>query len=259
MRRSYQFISGMVVMGVIGLLMTTVLAVSGQVSYDKAGIIMFDKTKVGVGETLTAPNGQEIPGVITYQDDADGVTNYLPVRKVAEWFDAPVSWDSKTNSVILGNRTCGVSVEVGKNSTDLELKETPELGATAGFFEEVGTPKADVINKPNTIICLDNAKIQSNTGIGQQFSCRSGWTLVVTVTNNGENDQVMNVSRPITISKGSCEPFHSLKIAPGKTLTRAFHLSEDASELTRILDISVNGGGTPSLTDITMSVKICEP
>lgn len=81
--------------------------------------------------------------------------------------------------------------------------------------------------------------------------------LVVTVTNHGENDQIMNVSRPITISKGWCEPFRSLKIAPGKTLTRAFHLSEDASEMTHVLDISVNGGETPTLTDITMSAKIC--
>lgn len=65
---------GICTLAVICLLGTTVFAVSEQFSTGNAGIRMFGKTELEAGETIAAPNGQEIPGVITYTDEAGGMT-----------------------------------------------------------------------------------------------------------------------------------------------------------------------------------------
>lgn len=256
MRKSQKRISGALVLAMTGVLMTTGLAASGQTTYDRAGIMMFGESKVGVGETITAPNGQQIPGVITYIDAAGGTTNYLPVRMVAELFDAPVAWDSATSSVVLGStgRKPAISVSAGSSaSSSGEIPTTPEIGAVAGPFTEISPADADTTGAAT--IWLNHAVIQSDTGIKQRFTCAPGGVMEIIVTNNGSADQTINVYRPITVSNGGMETFRSVRIPAGKTLTRTFQVSADATVLTRVLEMTVDSGSAPGMSDLEITAK----
>lgn len=177
---------GICTLAVICLLGTTVFAVSEQFSTGNAGIRMFGKTELEAGETIAAPNGQEIPGVITYTDEAGGMTNYLSIRKIAELFDATISWDSSNDCIVIGSENKGASVSVG-SAENVTIGETPEFGATAGPFTEI---KPDKINSNKGMtIWLNDACIQSDTGITQRLNCAAGGIVLITVTNNGETDQ----------------------------------------------------------------------
>ena len=59
-------------------------AAGGQVEFNRAGISLFGEDHVRAGESYTAPNGQQVPSVITYVDNAGGKTNYLSVRQISE-------------------------------------------------------------------------------------------------------------------------------------------------------------------------------
>ena len=249
MKRTKNFL-GICALVVIYLLGTTAFAVAEQFSTEEAGIIMFGKTEVPVGGTFTAQNGQEVPGVITYTDTSGGITNYLSVRKIAELFDASVSWDSDRHCVMIGDENAGGSVSIG-NAESVPIEESPQIGATAGPFTEI-TP--DTIDSSNgKMIWLNNAHIQSDTGITQRLNCIAGGTVLIAVTNRGESDLILNVWRPITVSNGEKELFQSIKIASGKTVTRAFQVDEDAEVLTSVLEFSIDGGTEPGMSDFTLS------
>ena len=75
--------------GVVATLMAvstvgTALAASSRVEYNKAGISLFGENKVLTGESYKAPNGQDVPSVITYVDETGGKTNYLSIRQISE-------------------------------------------------------------------------------------------------------------------------------------------------------------------------------
>lgn len=241
---------GICTLAVICLLGTTVFAVSEQFSTGNAGIRMFGKTELEAGETIAAPNGQEIPGVITYTDEAGGMTNYLSIRKIAELFDATISWDSSNDCIVIGSENKGASVSVG-SAENVTIGETPEFGATAGPFTEI---KPDKINSNKGMtIWLNDACIQSDTGITQRLNCAAGGIVLITVTNNGETDQFFNVYRPVTVSDGEKEIFQSIKIASGKTAVRAFRVNEDAGVLTSVLEFSIDGGSESGMSDLKVS------
>ena len=223
---------GICTLAVICLLGTTVFAVSEQFSTGNAGIRMFGKTELEAGETIAAPNGQEIPGVITYTDEAGGMTNYLSIRKIAELFDATISWDSSNDCIVIGSENKGASVSVG-SATEI---------------------KPDKINSNKGMtIWLNDACIQSDTGITQRLNCAAGGIVLITVTNNGETDQFFNVYRPVTVSDGEKEIFQSIKIASGKTAVRAFRVNEDAGVLTSVLEFSIDGGSESGMSDLKVS------
>ena len=100
LRSSRQFLLGIVAtLIVVSLAGTASAATNGQVSFNQIGIRLFGESKVTAGESYKAPNGQEVPSVITYTDEAGGKTNYLSVKQLSELLDAEVSWNSETNSV----------------------------------------------------------------------------------------------------------------------------------------------------------------
>ncbi|MCC8155772.1 MAG: hypothetical protein LIO54_00550 [Oscillospiraceae bacterium] len=244
------FFAGVCSTALVCSLVTTALAAGGQVSFGLAGISLFGSDVVAAGETVTAQNGAEVPAVVTYTDEAGGTTNYLSIRQVSELFDAAIEWDSATNTVNIAPVASG-DVTAIEGAASVNAPEQPTLGATAGVFTEISPDSVDTTNGIG--IWLNEAQIQSDSGLSQTLNCRAGTTVLLTVTNNGETDQYMNVYHRVTVSSGEREAFQTVKIASGATLTRAFAVSEDATSLTGTLCFDVDGGADPGLSDLTVS------
>ena len=105
--------------GVVATLMAvstvgTALAASSRVEYNKAGISLFGENKVLTGESYKAPNGQDVPSVITYVDETGGKTNYLSIRQISELLGIEVRWDGQKNRVNLGADPADYVVVGGK-------------------------------------------------------------------------------------------------------------------------------------------------
>ena len=83
---------------------TTVLAASGQVTFNFTNVALDGETKITAGTTVTAANGQEVPSSILYTDAAGGKTNYLPIRAISELLGVEVGYDSATKTVLLGEQ-----------------------------------------------------------------------------------------------------------------------------------------------------------
>ena len=75
------FVAGMAAMLLVASLVGSVFAASSRVEYNQAGISLFGEDKVLTGESYKAPNGQDVPSVITYVDETGGKTNYLSIRQ----------------------------------------------------------------------------------------------------------------------------------------------------------------------------------
>ena len=115
---------------------------------------MFGENKVLTGESYKAPNGQDVPSVITYVDETGGKTNYLSIRQISELLDASVGWNAATNSVDIAAPNAGkigedVIVGSGKAAErDNVLK--PEYGKIVGGIEEIDpSAAAAIINNPD--------------------------------------------------------------------------------------------------------------
>lgn len=103
-KRLSSFLAGAVSALLLAALCTTALAASGQVSFNFAGVSVNGETKITAGQTITAANGQSVPGSILYTDAAGGKTNYLPIRTISELLDVEVGYDSATRTVLLGRQ-----------------------------------------------------------------------------------------------------------------------------------------------------------
>lgn len=102
MKKYGSFVAGMVAMLMVVSSVGSVSAASSRVEYNKAGISLFGEDKVLSGESYKAPNGQEVPSVITYVDVTGGKTNYLSIRQISELLGIEVRWDGQKNRVNLG-------------------------------------------------------------------------------------------------------------------------------------------------------------
>lgn len=101
-KRFSGFLSGCVTTVAALALGTTVLAASGQVTFNFANVSLDGETKITAGATITAANGQQVPSSILYTDAAGGKTNYLPIRAVSELLGVEIDYDSATKTVLLG-------------------------------------------------------------------------------------------------------------------------------------------------------------
>jgi hypothetical protein len=90
MKKYHSFTAGVVATLMAVSTVGTALAASSRVEYNKAGISLFGENKVLTGESYKAPNGQDVPSVITYVDETGGKTNYLSIRQISELLDASV-------------------------------------------------------------------------------------------------------------------------------------------------------------------------
>lgn len=104
-RKLSAFWSGCLATAVTLALGTTVLAASGQVTFNFANVAVDGKTTIAAGTTITAANGQQVPSSILYTDAAGGKTNYLPIRTISELLGVEIGYDSATKTVLLGEQS----------------------------------------------------------------------------------------------------------------------------------------------------------
>lgn len=98
------FLTGCLTTVAVLALGTSVLAASGQVTFNFANVTLDGETKFTAGTTITAANGQEVPSSILYTDAAGGKTNYLPIRAISELLGVEIDYDSATKTVLLGDQ-----------------------------------------------------------------------------------------------------------------------------------------------------------
>lgn len=255
MKKYRSFVAGMVSMLLAVSLVGVASAASGQVTYNRAGISLFGQDKVLAGESYTAPNGQQVPAVITYIDEVGGMTNYLSVRQVSELLGIEVGWDGQKNRVNIGSNPSDYTVVGGKEG-DGSIPENatkPVLGTVHGPFTEIDPAK--VTGKTVKGILQDNTKVQTTCGYSLEatFYPEDGNYILLTVTNNGSATQTVVAGRSLTL--GGFEKFTSVDLAAGETLTRAFFIADDAEEMMSTLAFGVYARGGSSLSDITVSLK----
>lgn len=188
--------------GVVATLMAvstvgTALAASSRVEYNKAGISLFGEDKVLTGESYKAPNGQDVPSVITYVDETGGKTNYLSIRQISELLGIEVRWDGQKNRVNLGADPADYVVVGGKEDDgSIPANATkPVLGTVHGPFTEIDPAKA--AGKSLTGVLQDNTKVQTTCGYSLEgtFYPEDCSYIVLTVTNNGSAVQTVTAGR----------------------------------------------------------------
>lgn len=255
MKKYGSFVAGMVAMLLVVSSVGSVSAASSRVEYNKAGISLFGEDKVLAGEPYKAPNGQEVPSVITYVDVTGGTTNYLSIRQISELLGVEVRWDGQKNRVNLGADPADYVVVGGKEDDgSIPVGATkPVLGSVHGPFTEIDPAKA--VGKSLTGVLQDNTRVQTTCGYSLEgtFYPEDGQYIVLTVTNNGSATQTVMAGRALTL--GGFEKFTSVDIGAGETLTRAFTIADGAEELESTLAFGVYAKGVSGLSDITVSLK----
>lgn len=271
------FLRGAAVTLAVLMLAGTVSATAfGQVSFNQAGIRVFGESKAEAGQLIQAPNGQEVPSVITYTDARGGKTNYLSIGQLARLLDMEVAWNSEKNTVdiatyggrpsatihIVGDGenmtvTPGEGVDLSVVNGPEEFPDKPEYGVTHGAFREVDPATVDTTEKPVRIFLQDTRIAAEDIGcptMMYEFSPDTGKYVLFEVTNNGTTEQVVQVARQTTIAASRREKFTSVSLAPGETLTRAFELLPDSTHLECRLLFDVNPANWGRGTDITVSL-----
>ena len=251
MKRFGTFAAGMAVMLLICSLAGGASAAGGQVEFNRAGISLFGEDHVRAGESYTAPNGQQVPSVITYVDNAGGKTNYLSVRQISELLNVDINWDAQKNRVNFGqDRSANQNLTIG--TTPPEGSAAPTQNTVRGPFTDIDPDKA--AGKTLAGVLQDNTRVRTTCGYstGATFYPSHGNYIVFTVTNNGSTTQISNAGQARTL--GGYNMFASVPIAPGETLTRAFYIADDAKELESTLSLGVYDEGVAE-SDITVSLK----
>ncbi len=255
MKKYGSFVAGMVAMLMVVSSVGSVSAASSRVEYNKAGISLFGEDRVLTGESFKAPNGQEVPSVITYVDVTGGTTNYLSIRQISELLGIEVRWDGQKNRVNLGTDPADYVVVGGKEDDgSIPANATkPVLGTVHGPFTEIDPAKA--AGKSLTGVLQDNTKVQTTCGYSLEgtFYPEDCSYIVLTVTNNGSAVQTVTAGRALSL--GGFEKFTSVDVGAGETLTRAFSIADGAEELESTLAFGVYAKGVSGLSDITVSLK----
>jgi len=244
------------VMVFIACLAGSAAAAGEKIQASKAGVAVNDVIKVKLGESCTTSDGQRVPVVVTYTDAAGKATNYLPTSLLSDLLDLQITWSDKQNSVMLGNTMENVELEThvypgGKIPAN---PSSPVMGTTHGPFTEVNPSAVDRMESP-VGIDEDKTRVQPVTGFTTVgcYLASDGKYVVVEITNNGKTSVTSVVGRTRTL--GGSERFTSVDVAPGKTLTRAFSIAENAEEQKSILSCSVRGAKVTDAIDVTVSLK----
>lgn len=77
---------------------------SDQLSFGGVGVEWRGTLLIAPDTAITAANGQEIPGSITYTDESGKTTLYLPLRKVSECLGVAVDYDAAANTVYISGQ-----------------------------------------------------------------------------------------------------------------------------------------------------------
>ena len=269
------FAAGMFAMAVLVTMATPIFADGGEIAYNQVGIRVMREPQVKAGETYTAPNGQQIPSVITYTDAAGGKSNYISVRQLEDLIDADISWDSESNSVDIGvfsppgNVSISMEVESSDQEPDPTPANAPEYGLTIGNLEEIDPETVqDVVTAdpkvyPGGMMYAYNTRVQYSDGgfpdITASPRYANGEYLVYTVTNNGQIPKEVKVSRKISVSLGRWEKFPTIYVQPGETLVRVFRVlpDEETHPMQRTFDFGV-GGSSDYHDDADVTVSLVQ-
>ena len=213
---------------------------TGKITYNQAGVARFGKTMIEKGSSITAPNGQTVPGVITYTDATGATTNYLPIKKIGELMDANVFWDAENGRVMIGKAPGGVTASVGEIAEE-EWATAPVLGTKAGLFTEVAVSTLDSSWQRTSAPYRMKAAFENGL-VNYEIPGYPGQISYVSVTNNCDDVQRVYICRKPSVACGEdYEYFTDVKIMPGETMKRAFLLDESASSLQTTLLMTVTG------------------
>ena len=102
--RASAFLSGCLTTLLVLALGISVLAASGQISFNVCGVAVDGEGRIAAGSTVTASNGQQIPSSILYTDAGGGGTNYLPLRTISELLGIEVGYDPATKTAYIGQQ-----------------------------------------------------------------------------------------------------------------------------------------------------------
>lgn len=234
-----------VLCGVVAALLSTMAVAataspSGTIRFNQVGVARFGKTMIEQGSSITAPNGQSVPSVITYTDPAGAPTNYLPIKTIGELIDANVFWDSEKGQVMIGKAPERVTTSVGEIAED-EWATAPVIGTKAGLFTEVAVSTLDSSWQRTSAPYRMKAAFENGL-INYEIPGAPGRISYVSVTNNCADAQHVYICRkPSVASSEDYEYFTDVKLMPGETMKRAFLLDESASSLQTTLLMTVTG------------------
>lgn len=263
------FFVGMLVMLMLTTLIAPASAASGKVDFNQVGIRVLRQQKVLPGDTYNAPNGQQVPSTITYTDVTGGKTNYVSIRHLSELIDADISWNETENSVDVGALPGGEGFSVNSSTEggtdELNTEINRECGSVIGALTEVSPESVDGLLDGTAVPSRSyayNTRIQY--GMGSLFpeitvtaKPTLGKWLVYSVTNNGETEQEVVVSRKVTITTGRREAFPNVLVGSGETVIRAFRIADDADLTKSTFGFSVHGiKDVEKQTDVTVSVLL---
>lgn len=246
-------------MALIAAMAGTALAAGGKLQAGTAGVVVMDQMKVEPGGTYTVGK-ENIPGVVDYEAANGKTYHYLPVEMFTDYLNIRNRWSEKRGSVVLGATMEGVELQARVTTPEKQLKERPrtaELGLSVGPFTEVSPSLVDTTKKPTQVID-DKTRAQSITGFGSSgtFLPENGKYILLTITNNGTTQVRCQAGLPITL--GVWNRFPSVALEPGKTLTRAFAITEgttaEAAEFVYSVGPTLSITYAPDGADVTVSL-----
>ena len=188
------------------------LAAGGQIMLNTSGYDINGEVIAGKGEYIEAPSGAEVPAVISYEDENGGVTNYIPVRVVAEQLNMPLAWES--GSFSLGTEA--------KRALQPVIRDDGSANWRDQFVElaEAIAPPEDAKEMLYLEITGEHSGI-----IEPDAGCKY---VYVTVANNGEDELSFALGAATKNKQSSGVIINQVK--PGETVTRTVELL--AEELT---------------------------
>ena len=204
---------------------TAALAAAGGVTFGSAGRTISGRTAIQAGETITNPNGCEIPSTIIYTDEQGGGNTYLSLRAVSELLDIPASWED--SMIYLGYMpSSGGDVTISDSVGSEELwAERPlhRAGAKAGPYTELEPhwPSEDEIEGWNNWT-LKDVPMSGNYMVASDFYCplEDEGYCALSITNTTGRDLVLAVCCPATITSDN---FPDTVVPAGETVVRTFY------------------------------------
>lgn len=235
-------------------------AAGGSVSFGSVGLAINNKTVIKPGETLTNANGYEIPSAIVYTDEQGGGTTYLPIRKISELLDIPVTWKDGMVYLGYGPRPAGLgSITIGvPGDEDAKLLAEQPLhgaGAKAGPYTELEPywPTEEEITGWSAIDDYYASRYDVGATyhpLGDEGYC------AISITNTADRDLILSMYCPGLITHGDWLP--STVVPAGETVVRTFHADAYTGGLYQ-RGIAFSLGGNPSFTngiDTSASAKV---
>ncbi len=209
--KARSFAAGFVCAALLLVCAGTALAASGgqiilnTTSYDINGEVIAE-----IGEYIEAPSGAEVPAVISYEDENGGVTNYIPVRIVAEQLNMPLAWEN--GSFSLGTEA--------KRALQPDIMDDGTVNWRDQFVEppESITPPEDA----REMLYLEITGEHRGIIEPPDDSCKY---IYVTVTNNSEDELSFGLGAATENKQSSGVVINYVK--PGETVTRTVELLAD--------------------------------